>query len=86
MQKNGARCYFCSDGHPVRRLKWAFNSFLKAFVVGDVKMSVGRPFRMFTTLRGACLGTLGLMECQKYVLFSKESADSHDYDVLCKKS
>ncbi len=50
MRKNGACCYYYSDGHPGRRLKLASSSFLKTFVVGAVTTFVGRSFHKFTTL------------------------------------
>ncbi len=37
-------------------------------------------------MHGAYVGTLGLMECKKYLLYmSLESADSNDCDVLREK-
>ncbi len=38
-------------------------------VIVPVTPSILFPMYTFSTRHGACLGTLGLMECQKYVLY-----------------
>ncbi len=38
-----------------------------------------------TAQHSACIGTLGLMECQSACFMSLESADSHDSDLLREK-
>ncbi len=50
MWKNGACCYYYSNGHPGTRLKWMSSSFLETFAVVAVIMSAGMSFHMLTTL------------------------------------